>query len=104
MKEAAVRVVFEDRRNNIRHEWEGEYGGVMLKDNDGLACLFAGEALKKNILASIAAFANNIIGCISESEEERQLYGIILVKMLGKAMAEDDKTEPEIRINGWKED
>lgn len=103
MKEAAVRVTFEDRRNNIRHEWEGEYGGVMLKDDDGLACLFAGDVSKKNILAAMAAFADNIIGCISESEEERMAYGINFVKMLGKAMAGEDRPEPEIRINGWKE-
>jgi len=104
MKEAAVRVVFEDRRNNIRHEWEGEYGGVMLKDDERLACLFAGDVSNKNILAAMAAFVDNIIGCISESEEERQTYGIIFVKMLGKTMMQSARTEPEIRINGWKED
>lgn len=102
MKEAAVRVVFEDRRNNIQHEWEGEYGGVMLKDDDGLACLFAGDVSKKNILAAMAAFVDNIIGGITGTEEERQTYGIIFVKMLGKMMAGEDRPEPEIRIDGWK--
>ncbi len=103
MKEAAVRVVFEDRGNNIRHEFEGEYGGVMLKGDDGLRCLFAGEASKKNVMISMAQYVTNIIGCIANDEEERMVSGISFVKVLGKMMVEEYRPDPEIRIDGWKE-
>lgn len=104
MKEAAVRVVFEDRRNNIRHEFEGEYAGVMLNGDEGLRCLLAGEASKKNVMISMAAYVTNIIGCIANDEEERMASGITFVKVLGKMMVEEYRPAPEIRINGWKED
>lgn len=103
MKEAAIRVIFEDRRNDIRHEMDGEYAGLMLKDDDGLACLFAGDVSKKDIICAMASFVDSIIGCVAEDEDERKIFGIMFVKALGRAMTAE-QAEPEIKISNWKEE
>lgn len=103
MKEAAVRIVLEDRKNNIRDEWEGEYGGVMLMNDEGLRCLFAGEASKKNVLVSMAAYVTEIIGSIANDEEERMASGIAFANVFGKMIVEERRPASEIRIDGWKE-
>lgn len=99
-EEAAVRVVFEDRRNEIRHDLEGECAAVFMSETDGLSVMLAGEASQKDVIAAIALGTADIIKTMAKDTDKAKEIGIIFVRAFGHAMK---KITPDPSINLWED-